>query len=97
MGALLLPRRLVEVALAELLAPRGTRGERILLELHREDAARLLTETFDVNPVVARIRLANLYPEGRRDQLTVQFLLSCLEPTVTWSTTAGDLEASWPS
>jgi hypothetical protein len=71
MGALLLPKRLVEVALAEFLAPQGTLGERILLEVHREDAARLLTETFDVNPVVARIRLANLYPQGRLDQLTL--------------------------
>jgi len=71
MGALLLPKHLVEVALAELLAPRGTLGQRILLGDRRENAVRLLSETFDVNPVVARIRLANVYPQGRLDQLTL--------------------------
>ncbi len=73
MGALLLPKRLVGMALAEVLAPRGTLGERILPEDRREDAARLLTETFDVNPAVARIRVASLYPEIRLGQLTLYF------------------------
>lgn len=71
MGALLLPKGLVEMALAEVLALRGTLGERILPEDRREHAARLLADTFDVNPVVARIRLASLYPEVRLDQLTL--------------------------
>jgi hypothetical protein len=71
MGALLLPRLLVDRALEQVLVTTGTLGLRILQSRDREEAARLLASTFEVNPVVARIRLAVLYPEAGAPQLTL--------------------------
>jgi hypothetical protein len=71
MGALLLPKRLVERALGHLLRIRGGFGGPVLPVDRREDATRLLGDTFDVNPAVARIRLATLYPQSELDQLTL--------------------------
>lgn len=70
MGALLLPKRLVEQALDRLLVARGMLGTRVLEPGRREAGARLLADVFDVNPVVARIRIAALYPE-HAGQLTL--------------------------
>ncbi len=61
-GALLLPKELVEEALARLLRVQGAFGIPALPEDRREHATRHCAETFDVNPVVARIRLSALYP-----------------------------------
>jgi len=71
MGALLLPRQLVEDAISGIVAAGGTFGCRTLPEGRREEAVRLLAETFDVNPIVARIRLEALYPHGADRQLTL--------------------------
>ncbi len=71
MGALLLPRTLVERALEQVFVTSGALGLRVLQQHDREEAARLLVGTFEVNPVAARIRLAALYPEAGTPQLTL--------------------------
>ncbi len=58
MGALLLPRPLVNEALASLHVAHGER--RILPRARRDGAIRRLSEVFDVNPIVAHIRLKSL-------------------------------------
>jgi hypothetical protein len=63
-GPLLMPRALVGPALEPLLVQRGTFGIPAVDEAHREDAAQLLAETFDVNPAAARVRLAAIYPSS---------------------------------
>jgi hypothetical protein len=71
MGALLLPQSLVEDALEALLEARGLLGTRVLPAMNRESAIRLIAETFDVNPIVARYRLDSLYPASAEQQLTL--------------------------
>lgn len=71
MSVLLLPKGLVLKALAPLLTSTGRLGLLGLATERREDAARLLSDTFDVNPVVARIRLEALYPSAGAGQLTL--------------------------
>lgn len=68
-GGLLLPRDLVAKCLEGLLDDRGIGGT-VLPAARREVAGRLLAEVFEVNPVVARIRLDDLYPAGSEHQLT---------------------------
>lgn len=70
MGALLLPRALVEQCIDSLLVSRGLLGRRVLDGARRTSAIQLVSETFDVNPVVAEIRLLALHPEDER-QLTL--------------------------
>lgn len=71
MGALLLPKSLVQKVLQPILVPEG----RLCLPgfpfAVRESAVRLLAETFDVNPIVARIRVEGLYPGAAGGQLTL--------------------------
>ena len=69
-GTLLLPRSLVYEAVDPLLASQGLLGMKVLEDSKREDAARLLAETFDVNPAAARVRMAKLFPEIPEGQLT---------------------------
>jgi hypothetical protein len=71
MGALLLPESLTRKALASLLTAQGTFGQPRLQPDRREEAIRLLADTFDVNPVVARIRIEGLYPPAADLQLTL--------------------------
>jgi len=71
MSALLLPRDLVANALANVLVARGHLGARMLEPERREQAARILADVFDVNGVVARIRLGDLYPDAAERQLTL--------------------------
>ena len=66
-----MPKSLVQAALAPFLAPRGVIGMPILPGHQRESAIRLLADTFDVNPVVARLRLDVLLPVTAEDQLTL--------------------------
>jgi hypothetical protein len=70
-GPLLLPRPLVRTALQPLLETRGMMGSQILATENRAEAVQKLTEIFDVNPVVARIRLAETFPETDAGQLTL--------------------------
>jgi hypothetical protein len=71
MGALLLPRSLVEEALGSLLVAIGSFGMRRLDPSRRSEATRRLADIFDVNPIVAEIRIDALHPGGRSGQLTL--------------------------
>lgn len=62
MSSLLCPRPLVQEAMKAFLAPAGLFGVEVLLESRREGAVHALADTFDVNPAVTRIRIAELYP-----------------------------------
>ena len=70
-GALLLPRSLVQKAVDPLLIERGFLGAKVLESSKREEAVRTLTEAFDVNPAVARIRLEEIFPVSDERQLTL--------------------------
>jgi hypothetical protein len=71
MGALLLPRQLVEHAVGGMLIKTGTFGKQALDSRRRDEAIRTLADIFDVNPVVARIRIDALYPVENSGQLTM--------------------------
>jgi len=62
MAGLLCPRELVREALKPFLSPAGLIGVELLDETRREESARALADMFDVNPVVARIRINELFP-----------------------------------
>jgi Zn-dependent peptidase ImmA (M78 family) len=69
-GALLLPKSLVQ----EVVGPHTTEsvlGASDLPAEKRYAVSRELAEVFDVNPVVAQIRLETLLPLARSDQLTL--------------------------
>jgi hypothetical protein len=70
-GPLLLPKELVKQCLQPFIVSRGLLGLGVLDSTRRGEAIRLVSETFDVNPVVARIRLEALYPEAAEGQLTL--------------------------
>ena len=70
-GVLLLPRKLVHEALDPILVSRGLLGIRTLDDTRREEAAHLLADAFDVNRVVARIRVGELFPVSANGQLTL--------------------------
>jgi len=71
MGSLLMPRRLVEAAIDPYLTAQGLLGFKTLNASDKSRAERELAEIFDVNPVVARIRINQLYPEVNNGQLTL--------------------------
>lgn len=69
-GALLMPRRLVEIALEPLLCSVGSLGCKVLEKSKRQAGIDLLVELFDVNPIVAKIREDSLFPEEQDLLLT---------------------------
>ncbi|HEV8700962.1 MAG TPA: hypothetical protein VGV60_06785 [Candidatus Polarisedimenticolia bacterium] len=69
MSALLLPKKLVAMAIEKFVAPKGRLGLMSLPETLRGDAVRDLAEVFDVNPAVVRIRMDLLYPESGQGTL----------------------------
>lgn len=69
-GGLLLPRALVKECVASLSQANGAFGEVTLATSTREQACRLVAETFDVNPIAARIRLDQIFPASLEGQLT---------------------------
>jgi hypothetical protein len=71
MGSLLLPKQLVEKALSSMLVAQGFLGVPLLPPDRRDRAVRFLSDTFDVNPVVARIRLEAIFPSAADRQLTL--------------------------
>ena len=71
MASLLLPKSLVHNALTPILIHRGILGLLVLPSARREAAIRLVAGTFDVNPVVARLRLETLFPSVAERQLTL--------------------------
>jgi len=62
MGGLLCPRPLVHEAIKPYLSPAGLLGVEVLQESRREESVRALAEIFDVNPIVTRIRINDLFP-----------------------------------
>ncbi len=70
-GGLLMPRSLVYEAIKPFLESQGLLGLSVLPDTNRPTAERSLAEIFDVNPVVARIRLTDLYSEKNQGQLTL--------------------------
>jgi hypothetical protein len=68
-GGLLMPRHLAEMALSAFSVEEGALGQRKVPSERREAAARALSDTFDVNPAVARLRVEDVFPSGNDDQL----------------------------
>ncbi len=71
MASLLMPRKLVVMAVSEFLTPTGGLGVPTLPEEKRESATRALADIFDVNPIVVRYRLEELYPAADTGQPTL--------------------------
>jgi hypothetical protein len=69
MGHLLMPTPLAQKAVAPHLQSAGHLGAVVLPEASFEIAVRALSGVFDVNPVVARLRLEKLYPVDRSGQM----------------------------
>lgn len=70
-GPLLLPRPLLVDALDGILMSSGMLGTRTLDASRRGEAVQHLAEIFDVNPVVARRRLDDIFPIAASEQLTL--------------------------
>lgn len=70
-GALLMPKKLVEAALEGFHVATGSFGFTSLDTTRRDEAIRLLVDVFDVNPAVARIRLGQLFQVSEERQLTL--------------------------
>lgn len=68
-GGFLLPAKLVLECVDSLLEPVGMLRVRMLPAPTLEAAVRLVATTFDVNPVVARIRLTELFPQSEQPTL----------------------------
>jgi hypothetical protein len=71
MGCLLMPKRLVDAAIQPYTAAQGRLGMKSLDQIGKQKAVRELADVFDVNPVVVRIRIEQLYPETSGDQLSL--------------------------
>jgi len=69
MGHLLMPTPLAKKAATQYLKPAGNLGAVLLPEQDLDHVSRALAEVFDVNPVVARIRLEKLYQVQRSAQM----------------------------
>jgi len=69
MGSLLMPRSLVLKAIDKFLEPSGQLGLKSLIKELRKEAVSELSEVFDVNPIVATIKLDQLFPAGQASQL----------------------------
>lgn len=67
-GALLLPKALALRIIAEFMTSSGGLGIPALRPSSRRSAIRRLAEVFDVNPVVAELRLDELVPQDSGDQ-----------------------------
>ena len=70
-GGLLMPRSLVVQAAAPFCEQQGLIGLPAMKEEERESAIRELADIFDVNPVVARIRLEDVFARSGSSQLTL--------------------------
>jgi len=68
-GPLLLPRDLVFTAVQPFVESRGLLGLPALGDRMRRNAEGALAEIFEVNPVVARIRLAEMFPQDHNPTL----------------------------
>lgn len=70
-GALLLPKPLLEKALEGFLVVTGMLGFKTFDQTKRDEAVLFLADVFDVNQAVARIRLEQLYSVKESTQLTL--------------------------
>jgi len=70
-GALLIPKTLAERCLDSTLTVAGSFGIRKLEAQNRARAIKLLSDVFNVNPIVAKIRVEQLFPEKQERQLTM--------------------------
>jgi hypothetical protein len=70
MVALLLPQRLVEDCIEPFLRV-GSLGKGTLEPKHRAEATYRVSDVFAVNPIMARLRLAAMYPDSGAAQLTL--------------------------
>jgi hypothetical protein len=70
-GGLLLPNALVMKALEPFLSSEGLLGNPILRAAHRADAEQHIATVFDVNPVVARYRLAEMFASSNAGQASL--------------------------
>jgi hypothetical protein len=68
-GSFLLPRVLVQQVVEPFLTPEGMLGLKTLDSSWRETLARELAQIFDVNPIVTRIRLDQLFPTASSTQI----------------------------
>jgi hypothetical protein len=71
MGCLLLPKALVDEVLQPFFAILGSFGRKVLSEARRVEAARCVSDVFDTNPIVARLRIDRLYPAKDNSQLSL--------------------------
>jgi hypothetical protein len=71
MAGLLMPRKLVEIVTREFLKPTGILGIPVLEGANRSSAASALSNLFEVNPIVARYRLEDLFPSAQNRQPTL--------------------------
>lgn len=71
MGCLLLPRTLVEHVLQPYFVARGQLGTITLDAARRSEAGRCVSDAFDTNPIVARLRIDRLYPASNEKQLSL--------------------------
>lgn len=70
-GSLLMPRALVMKAISKYLVPSGQLGLNVMSQEKRGDAVNELADLFDVNPIVASIRIGEMFPENRSGQLSL--------------------------
>jgi len=70
-GSLLLPRLLVMVSMEPFLIEEGIMGSYRLDHSRQEEAIKTLAQIFDVNPIVAKIRIGALLPDSQNKQLTL--------------------------
>jgi hypothetical protein len=71
MAGLLMPRKLVEIAARKFLKPAGILAIPVLENADRSSAERALADLFEVNPIVARFRLEDLFPSAQNRQPTL--------------------------
>ena len=69
MGHLLIPKPLLPIAVAPYLVSAGNLGGKRIDPARRESAVRAIADAFDVNAIVARIRLEAVYPAKDEKQL----------------------------
>lgn len=68
-GSLLMPRTLVMKAIDKFMEPSGQLGLKNLVQVKRMEAVVELSEIFDVNQIVASIRIDELFPKNQSGQL----------------------------
>lgn len=68
-GSLLLPRFLVLEALDKYMVDCGNLGLKSLDKANQENAIEELADVFDVNQIVASIRISELFPENQSNQM----------------------------